>query len=228
MPNFAAWWTRVFAHPDVVAVAGNVKGAAKPCGKPVLKAEEKKEAPKKAAAPKGGDEDDEDKPKKSEKNPLDLLPPTSFDLFNFKTFYVNHPDKKGAAIDEFMKLYDKEGWSIWFLHYEMYKGEGEVLYKTLNMTGGFIQRFEGFGKYSFARHCVLGTETKQEHMGVWMWRSTGTPQECIDHPTFEYMRPRRMDIFGNKEDEQLLRQFWGAEEGDIIMGMPVIQRYWQK
>ena len=42
------------------------------------------------------------------------------------------------------------------------------------------------------------------------------------------MQPRQMDILNNAEDLALLRAFWGAEEGDIIMGLPVYQRYWQK
>jgi len=74
----------------------------------------------------------------------------------------------------------------------------------------------------------MGTEEKQEIMGVWMWRGIGIPQECLDHPQFEYMQPRQMDILNNAEDLALLRAFWGAEEGDIIMGLPVYQRYWQK
>lgn len=40
----------------------------------------------------------EKKPEKVLDN-VQSLPPTSFDLFNFKTFFVNHKDKKGAAVD---------------------------------------------------------------------------------------------------------------------------------
>jgi hypothetical protein len=52
------------------------------------KEEKKKEAPKEAA-PKA-----EEKPAKVLDN-VESLPPTNFDLFSFKTLYVNHPDKKG-------------------------------------------------------------------------------------------------------------------------------------
>jgi len=50
-------------------------------------------------------EDDDGNPIEEKKapNPLDLLPPSSFDLFNFKTFYVNHKDKSGEGFDEFLK-----------------------------------------------------------------------------------------------------------------------------
>lgn len=122
------------------------------------------------------------------------------DLDTMKRMFVNHTDKKGGAVDEFLKMFDKDGWSIYFLHYEMYGSEGTEMYKTQNMCQGFLQRFDGFGKHSFARHCVMGTEEKQEIMGVWMWRGIGIPQECLDHPQFEYMRPRQMDILNNKDD----------------------------
>jgi elongation factor 1-gamma len=105
MPKFAAWFERTTGLPEFVRVAGNIKVAAKTV-KPVIKAEEKKEAApaKKAAAAKPkDDDDDEDKPKKKAANPLDLLPPTTFDLFNFKTLFVNIKDKKGEGIEELKK-----------------------------------------------------------------------------------------------------------------------------
>lgn len=129
MPDFGAWFDRVVALPEFVAVCGHIKACAKGV-KPQIKAEkkeEKKVAPKAAAKPKD-DDDGEDKPEKKPKSALELLPPTNFDLFNFKTFMVNVPDKKGEGIDELKKLMDKEGFSIWFLHYEMYGNEGKVLY----------------------------------------------------------------------------------------------------
>jgi elongation factor 1-gamma len=222
MPHFSAWFERVASHKDVVAVMGHVKPAAKPV-KPNLAAPvEKKKEEKKAAAPK------EEAPKKKEKVGLDALPESSMVLDDFKRMFVNHPDKKGGAVDEFLKMFDKDGWSIYFLHYDMYGDEGKVMYKTQNMLQGFLQRFDKFGKYSFARHCVMGTEEKQEIMGVWMWRGIGIPQECHDHPQFEYMQPRKMDILNNAEDLALLRAFWGAEDGDVINGLPVYQRYWHK
>jgi len=37
-----------------------------------------------------------------------------------------------------------------------------------------------------------------------------------------------MDIFGNKEDEQLMRDFWGANEGHRVMDMDVLSAKWHK
>ena len=63
-------------------------------------------------------------------------------MFNFKTFFVNHKDKSGEAVDKMLKIYDQAGYSVWFLNYEKYKGEGEVLFKTENLCKGFLQRFK--------------------------------------------------------------------------------------
>jgi len=38
----------------------------------------------------------------------------------------------------FFDNYDKEAYSIFFLNYEMYDGEGQVLYQTANMLNGFL------------------------------------------------------------------------------------------
>merc|ERR1711990_496043 len=136
---------------------------------------------------------------------LELLPETKFDLFNFKTFFVNEDDKAGSAVDEFLKMFDKDGWSMWHMHYEMYKGGGEKMYHTDNLADGFLQRWEDFRKWSFGRMLILGTEEKQEIMGVFMWRGHGVPKECHDHPSFEYYQRRSLDILNNKDDLQLLR-----------------------
>jgi elongation factor 1-gamma len=125
-PKATAWFERVVKLDSVVKTHGVIKAAAKSL-KPLIKVEEKKVAPKPVVQAKP--KDDEEK-KKEEKNPLDALPESSFDLFNFKTFFVNHPDKSGAAVDELLKQFDRQGYAMWFLQYEKYKGEGEVMYKT--------------------------------------------------------------------------------------------------
>jgi len=96
MPNTGNFVERISKIPEVAARIGNVKFAAKSV-KPQLTVaakEEKKEAPK-AVAKK--DEDGAEVVKK-EVNPLDALPPSKFDLFSFKTFFVNHKDRKGEGM----------------------------------------------------------------------------------------------------------------------------------
>ena len=130
-------------------------------------------------------------------------------------------------------MFDKDGWSVHHMHYEMYvdsKGvrqEGNKVYHTENMVNGFLQRWEDFRKFSFGKMCVLGTEDSQEIMGVFMWRGHKVPQECLDHPSFEYYKRRQMDL-SNADDVALLRQYWNSKEGHTVSGMPVISSFWQK
>ena len=124
--------------------------------KPAAKAEKKKKEEE--------DDDDEDKPKKSEKNPLDLLPPSKFNLFDFKTLYVNAVDKK-EAMKFFWENFDNEGYSIWFIKYIKAEGEGKVVFLTNNLMNGFLQRLETFRKYAFAVHGVYGEEPSLEIRG---------------------------------------------------------------
>lgn len=92
-PKCCAWFARVSGMPEFVAIFGKIRMAKKSI-KPVLKTEEKPKKPaQQAAAAKPKDAE----PEKKAVNPLEALPPTSFDLFNFKTLYVNHPDKAGEG-----------------------------------------------------------------------------------------------------------------------------------
>jgi len=227
MPDFSNWFERVVKLEAFVAVAGNVRACAKSV-KPTVKAEEKKVAPKAQAAKKEAGGDDQDGTPKKVKSALEKLPETKFDLFNFKTFFVNEKDLSGYAVDEFLKMYDAEGWSCWHMHYEMYKGEGEKLFMTENMIDGFLARWEDFRKWSFGKMCILGTDDKQEIKGVFMWRGQDIPQECHDHPSFEYYKTTKMDIINKPDDLAELRRYWGAKMNHTIDNMPVIVARWQK
>lgn len=129
----------------------------KPAAKqPAAKVEKKK---------KEEEEDDgEEKPEKKEKNPLDLLPPSKFNLFDFKTLYVNAVDKK-EAMKFFWENFDNEGYSIWSIKYVKAEGEGKVLFLTNNLMNGFLQRLETFRKYAFAVYGVYGEEPNLEIRG---------------------------------------------------------------
>lgn len=164
MPNVAAWIENLVKAPEAIARIGNVKFAAKPI-KPTLaekKKEEVKAAPaKKAEKPAG---DDEEPVVKSGKNPLDNLPPSKFVLPDFKTYFVNLGDKKSTeGMTHFFQNYDPEGYSIYFVHYDKYEGEGVVLYQTSNLMNGFLQRMdEKFRNYTFSMTAILGEEPNLE------------------------------------------------------------------
>jgi elongation factor 1-gamma len=96
-------------------------------------------------------------------------------LFAFKTFFVNHKDKRGEGMKFFFDNYDKNGYSIYFLHYDKYEGEGTVMYQTSNLLNGFLQRIDHFRKHTFAAHAILGEEPNLEIEGVWLFRGKGIP-----------------------------------------------------
>jgi len=177
MPNASAWMERFVHLPEVVRRHGHIKFASKPM-KPQLvvapKAEEKKKEDTKKEA-HGDEGDDGEEKKKKEVNPLDVLPPTTFDLYSFKTLFVNIPDKRGEGMKFFFENYDREGYCVYFVHYEMYADEGKVLHITLNLLNGFLQRIDNFRKHTFAMHAMLGDEPALQIQGVWLFRGKGIP-----------------------------------------------------
>jgi len=213
MKNVNQWAEACYANASMKKVFGIVQMCAKPL-KPIVVVPKKEEKPKAAAAA-------EPKPK-AEKvlDNVESLPPTSFNVYDFKTFFVNHADKKGVAVDEWFKMLDWEGWAFWHFHYEKYGKEGTVLHVTNNLMGGFLNRAEHVSKYAFARHGVFGEEPKLEIMGVWLLRGTEMPDGFKkEHPQFEYYKTRKMDPRKNKEDEKMIREYFSVKEDEMCMGM---------
>jgi elongation factor 1-gamma len=226
MPNVAAWLEAFVKLPEVVRRVGNVKFSAK-----AIKAThvlEKKPEPKPAAAPKQAAkpaataDDGEEAPAPKKGNPLDALPASKFVLPEFKTYFVNLGDKKATeGMDHFFQNYDPEGYSIYFVHYDKYEGEGVVLYQTSNLMNGFLQRMdEKFRNYTFAQIAILGEEPNLEIQGVWMFRGKGIPQEMIDHPQFEYYQRRELDV-KNEADRKLITDFWAGKVDSTANGLKI-------
>jgi len=130
-------------------------------------------------------------------------------------------------VDEWLRQFDKDGWAFWYLQYEKFGTEGQVLFKTVNLCNGFLQRFESFRKYSFARHAVIGDEPSLDIEGVWLFRGTTIPQEAIDHPQFEYYKQTKLDV-DKPEDVAIIREFFGAQPEGQINGRFVQHIAWQK
>jgi len=127
-------------------------------------------------------------------------------------------------------MLDWDGWAFWFFHYEKYGKEGQVLHVTNNLVTGFMNRAEHTSKYTFARHGVLGEEPNLEIQGVWLCRGpTDLPDGLRkEHPQVEYYKTRRMDPRNVPEDDKLVREFFGGNEGDSINGMTAQTLRWQK
>lgn len=198
------------------------KGAAKDAkaGKDAGNKEAKKEE-KPKAAPKADKGDDEEGEKKQEKevNPLDLLPPSTFNLFDFKTLFVNAQNKKDAC-EFFWKNFDPEGYSIYNVLYEKAEGEGKVLFLTSNLMNGFLQRLEHFRKYAFAVHGVYGEEKNYDIRGIWVWRGKGLPKEITDLDSYEYHQWIPLDP-NNPEHRKKVEEYWCGlnEDEDVVDGL---------
>ena len=225
-PKACAWFTRVSSLPDFVAIFGKIKMAKKSL-KPICKSEEKP-AKKAQAAAGGSAKPAADAPPAKVINPLDQLPPTNFDIYNFKTYFVNVPDKKTDGHEGMMSQVDRDGWSFWYLHYEKVGKEGTVQYMFENLLEGFIARLEGFKKYSFGKICMLGEEPSLEIQGVLLIRGQVIAQELIDHPQFEYMQPRKLDL-AEAKDLVLIRDFFASKTGEgEVNGLKCTISSWHK
>lgn len=230
--NFASvtkWFESIVQHAAFVQVWGKVRLCQKQMEapqleKPVQAAPPKKEQPKKEEKPKAekkkdDDDDEDDKPKeKSEKNPLDSLPPSKFNLFDFKTLFVNAADKH-EALKFFWENFDNQGYSLYHVHYIKAEGEGKVLFLTNNLMNGFLQRLEHFRKYAFGVHGVYGDEPNYEIRGVWCWRGEGIPAEIKDLDSYEYHTWTKLDP-SKEHDKKKVTEYWaGLNEGAIVDGL---------
>lgn len=231
-----AWFTAVTALPEFIAVAGKqhlcvaeIKplapaAPAEEAKKPAKKEETKKEEAKPKHKPNEDDDEDEEHSEKKAPNPLDLLPPSTFVLDDWKRLYANTKNKH-EVIAQFWEKYEDNGWSIWILKYQKAEGEGEVLYMTNNLLSGFIQRLDHFRRYSFGAFGVYGDEPSLEIQGVLMWRGHELTQELKDHPSFEYYERTRVDP-ANAEHKAVVEEFWcNNQEEDLVQGRKV--REWR-
>lgn len=174
----------------------------------------------------GNDADDfsgEEKEKKPKKvNPLDLLPPSSFNLDEWKYKFSNEKDLVNVAMPHFWRVFDNNGWSLYYMKYDKLEDECTISYVTANMASGFLQRIENnFSKYSFAVVSVLGENKSFDIEGVWLFRGTEIPFEMKDHPSFEYHKFVKLDA-NNADDKKKVEDYWCSKE--VIDKRPVVDR----
>lgn len=181
------------------------------------KKEEKKEEPKKEEKKKAKKEEDdeeeeedyEDKP--AGKNPLDLLPPSTFNLEAWKRFYSNNPE--AAAIKYFWDNFDANGFSIWTANYK-YNEENKAIYMTCNLLNGTFQRWERARKYAFGSFCIFGEDNDNEIKGVWVFRGADIPAEVREADDFESYSFEKLDV----NDAKLKERFNAFLAWDEIPG----------
>ncbi|KAG2054510.1 elongation factor 1-gamma [Suillus hirtellus] len=173
---------------------------------------EKKEKPKKVA--EDDDEDDgnlvPEEPK--EKNPLELLPKSTFNLEDWKRAYSNK-DTRGAdgSLEWFYANFDKEGFSVWRVDFK-YNEELTQVFMSSNQIGGFFNRLEASRKYLFGSVGVLGQANASIITGVLILRGQESKAAVDCAPDYESYSYTKLDVFGNQEDKAF---FEGALAWDL-------------
>lgn len=182
------------------------------------KAEKKEE--KKAEKPKKEAEEEDDEPKE-EKAKVYTFPESKFDLFAFKTMYVNAPNK-ADAVKFLFDNFDENAFSFWHLTYDKLPSEGKKLFLTNNLMNGFLDRADACRKYSLGVHGVFGDEPELDVKGVWLWRGTDMLEPLKEHQQFEVYKYRKLDL-KNAADKKIIEEFWinQEEDKDVVEGKVV-------
>jgi len=242
--NTNRWFTTVVNQPQFLNVVGETKLVDK---MQIAKETEPKEEKVKEEKPKKEEKKKEEKPKKEEKkeekkkeneeevddddvaaaeereskkkpNPLDLLPPSKFNLEEWKRVYSNE-DTRQAAMPWFWEHFDSEGYSVWFADYKD-NNLLEKVFMTCNLVGGFIQRMDAARKYSFASICIFGEDGKMEISGCFVFRGQEIPPiaitECPDIDSYIW---RKANI-NETATKELIADFfaWGGSFGGKTLG----------
>ncbi|KAJ3124695.1 Elongation factor 1-gamma [Nowakowskiella sp. JEL0407] len=213
--NVNRWFVTIINQANVKSVIGDVQLCEKMAVAEHKKAEKKAEKPKeekptkeekkKDKKKKDDDEEEEEDYRTAEekpqgKNPLDLLPPSTLNLEEWKRFYSNN-DTRPAAVNWFWERFDPEGFSIYKVNYK-YNSELTLTFMSSNLIGGFFQRLERARKYAFGSMLVLGTDNANEISGYFVFRGTGIPAEVQEAADFESYTFTKVDPKDEKVREE--------------------------
>jgi elongation factor 1-gamma len=171
--------------------------------KPKEEKSKKKQKEEEAEEEEEEEKYEDEKPKG--KNPLDLLPKSTFVLDEWKRTYSN-TDTRTEAIPWFWKNFDPQGYSIWTGDFK-YNSENEILFKTCNLVGGFIQRLENLRKYGFGTLLIFGEQPPFEISVMFVFRGQDMPAEMIECGDSELYNWRKLDPNDPKHREYI-NDFW--------------------
>ena len=147
-------------------------------------------------------------PDRKKENPLDSLPPSSFDLDSFKNDYFNEKNDKNKTMEKFWKDFEPKGYSLWKMEYQNLESEGKKLFRMNNSKNFFLERIDkDFKDYAFGVHGVYGNEGDYKVRGVWLWRGNEIPNEIKENDYFNYMTITKLNS-NNNNDRQLVSEYW--------------------
>jgi elongation factor 1-gamma len=228
--NVVRWFTTLINQPNFKEVLGEVTLATKmeqakpsehapkeekPKAEPKSKQEKPKEEKPKVEKPKPKKEEEDDGEEKEDigekpKNPLDLLPKSTFDLETWKRTYSNKDGKE--SIVWFWENLDVAGWSLWKADYK-YNNELDSLLRTCNLIGGWFQRLDRLRKYGFGNAMIFKNGDTYEISSIWLVRGQELPAEillCDDTELYEWTKLNPEDAATKKT----VQEYWNWE-GDF-------------
>lgn len=167
-----------------------------------------------AAAAAHNDEDDEETAPvaKKEKNEMDLLPPSKFNLEEWKRFYSNCKETRPVATNWFWEHFDAEGFSIWRADYK-YNEELKKIFMTCNLVTGLFARMEAMRKYCFGSVIISGEDDKNEIHGYFVIRGKEMPALMKEVPDYDCYEWSKIDI-NDKKHAELFNDYL-AWDGDL-------------
>jgi elongation factor 1-gamma len=125
------------------------------------------------------------------KNPLDLLPPTTMVMDEWKRTYSNSDTRK-EAIPWLWSNFDKTGYSIWLGEYK-YNEELSKIFMTCNFVNGYIQRLERLRKYGFGSFVIFGEEGSLQIACMFIVRGQELPAEMLEAEDTELYSWKKLD-----------------------------------
>lgn len=217
LPHLTAYYENLLKLAEFKAVLGRVAYLEKPLPQVVTKyappkQESKKDDKKAEAKPKKEVDDNDDDGVVEEKAKVYTFPETTFDLFAFKTLYVNAPNKQDA-LDFLWANWDEKAFSFWYLKYDKLPSEGKKLFLTNNLMGGFLDRGDHVRKYCLGVHGVYGDEPDLEIRGVWLWKGVDMLEPMKEHTQFDIYLYNKLDP-KLPADKALITEYWTKLEED--------------
>lgn len=227
--NVVRWFQTCVNQPAFTAVIGKVEM----CKKELTAAGQAKapapEAPKKKEKAKKEKKVDEDAPpaapvEKKAEHPYKIMDRDAKSPFSMDAWKKTYSNAKTyeAAMEEFWKTYDAEGWTLWLQEYK-FNEENKRTFMTSNAIGGFQQRSDEVRKWAFGVMDVLGTEeTVLEIAGMWLLRGDTVAhmiQANDDANWYNWTKLAGKDMPPTDEVKARVAAYWCSEEE--LEGKPI-------
>ncbi|XP_071497662.1 elongation factor 1-gamma-like [Diadema antillarum] len=234
--NLNRWFVTFINQPEVKAVLGEVSlcekaaqfdakkfnelsgGGAKKEKKEKKEQKPKQEKPKQEKKAKKEVEEDEDEappPPKPKKDPFADLPPSNFNMDEFKRCYSNN-DTETVAVPFFWEKFDKEGYSLWLCDYDYPDHiKSNRVFQTCNLVGGMFQRLEKLAKNAFASMIIFGKDKDTHIKGLWFWRGQDLVFNRSEDWQADYESYKWTKLDPDTEETKALVKTYFTWEGDF-------------